>query len=187
MLRNNVEYKRFVWNFDNVINLCDKNKSYLFLCIGTTSIIGDAFGPVVGTILKQTYSNKSNIVVIGDIYNSVNYTNINENIKLIKCKYKNNIIIVLDSALSCKQNIGKVYVENRGLKYAESLRKDNNIIGDISIKAVVGENTNSNINNFKNLKSTSLDDIKNLSAIVSNGIIEVMNKREINGKNIYKK
>ena len=73
--------------------------------------------------------------------------------------------------------VGKIFIQNRGLRYAESLKKNNNMIGDISIKAVVGENSNNNIINFNNLQNVSLDKIHNMCNIVSNGIIDVMNKK----------
>ena len=182
MLKNTVEYKRFVWELNNFIDI---NKSIIFVCIGTSSIIGDSFGPVVGSILKNTLKNNS-AKVIGDLQNCVTYTDIHRKMNNIKKQYSNSLIIVVDSALASKANIGKVFVQNRGLKYAESLKKSNDIIGNISIKAVVGENSNNNLRNFYNLRDVSLQRIKNVSAIAANGIIEVMNKKENNGKNIYK-
>lgn len=122
----------------------------------------------------------------GDLKECITYDNINKTIDLLRQNYQANFIIVLDSALSCKNDIGKVFIQNRGMKYAESLRKNNSIIGNMSIKAVVGENTFNTIDNFNNLKNVSLNQIYRMCNLVSNGIIEVMNKKEKYGKNIYK-
>ncbi len=186
MIKNSVEYKRFVWELNNIISINNKNNEIVFLCIGTTTIIGDSFGPNVGTLLKKFLNQNKNIKVIGDLKNAMTYNEIENNIDYIKEKYSNSLIIVLDSALSARHNIGKIFVQNRGLKYAESLRKQNDYIGNISIKAVVGENANNNIENFKTLKKVSIDQVKLMCNIVSKGIIDVMNKKENNGKNIYK-
>lgn len=186
MLKNNVEYKRFVWELNNIINLNRQNKNIVFLCIGTTTLVGDSFGPIVGTLLKKSFNRKNNIKIIGDTNDSMTYQKIEDNIKDIKEKYSNSLIIVLDSALSSKGDIGKIFIQNRGLKYGESLKKQNDFIGNISIKAVVGENTNNNIKNFKTLKEVSVEQIQSMSNIVSKGIVDVMNKKENNGKNIYK-
>lgn len=187
MLKNTVEYKRFVWELNNVLNRkIYKNTNIVFLCIGTNTIVGDAFGPVVGSVLKNSLSNNRNIEILGDLTDCVTYNEVKNVVRLLGCSYKNSLIIVLDSALSKKNDIGKIFIQNRGLKYAESLKKSNSIIGNISIKAVVGEDVNNSINNFKNLKNASFDDIYKMSNLVSNGIIEVVNKKENNGKNIYK-
>ena len=186
MYSNCVQYKRFVWELNNIINLSDNGKSIVFLCLGTTTIIGDSFGPIVGTLLKKTFKRSNTIKIIGDLNNAMTYNKIEEALDFIREEYSTSLIIVLDSALSDKHDIGKIFVQNRGLKYAESLHKHNKFIGNISIKAVVGENMNNNIQNFENLKNVSYEQVKSMSDIVSKGIIDVMNKKENNGKNIYK-
>ena len=187
MLKNTVEYKRFVWELNNIINLENSIKTtIIFLCIGTNKIIGDAFGPVVGSVLKKNLLTENNVQVLGDLNQCITYDNINKTMDLLSKNCKANFIIVLDSALACKNDIGKVFIQNRGLKYAESLRKNNSIIGNISIKAVVGENTFNSFENFNNLKNVSLNQIYEMCNLVSNGIIDVMNKKEKYGKNIYK-
>lgn len=177
MLENNVEYKRFIWNLNNTINLNAINKNIIFLCIGTTKIIGDSFGPLVGSILKYELKDYKEIKVVGDLKNTITYNNIEEYMNDIKEKCNNSVIVVLDSALSDRKNIGKIFIQDRGLKYAESLKKKNRIIGNISIKAVVGENYNNPIKNYKSLNKVSKRSIESMSNIVSNGIIEIMNKR----------
>lgn len=185
MLKDCIEYKRFVWELDNIINLKKINNNIVFLCIGTNKVTGDCFGPYVGTFLKKSFNEFQNIKIIGDLNNDITYNEIKNLEKIIENECKNSLIIVIDSALSDKENIGKVFVQNRGLKYAEGLRKQNNRIGNISIKAVVGKNANNSFRNFKTLKGVSIESVQTLSNFVARGIIEVMNKKEIYGKNIY--
>lgn len=187
MLKNTIEYKRFVWEFNNIINIENcKESRILFLCIGTNRIIGDAFGPVVGSMLKKNLVETNEIRILGDLKECVTYAHLTNMDEYWKDKKNQGLIIVLDSALSYKKDVGKVFIQNRGLKYAESLGKDNSIIGNISIKAVVGEDENDNLKNFDNLRNVSIKQIYKMCNIVSNGIIDVMNKKEIYGKNIYK-
>lgn len=185
MLKKCIEYKRFVWELDNVINLENINSNIVFLCIGTNKVAGDCFGPYVGSFLKKSFNKFYNIKVIGDLNNDITYSNIKKLERTIENEYKNSLIIVIDAALSNKENVGKVFVQNRGLKYAQCLRKQNNSIGNISIKAVVGKNANNRFINFKTLKDVSIESVQTLSNFVATGIIEVMNKKEIYGKNIY--
>ncbi len=186
MLKNSIEYKRFVWELNNIIDIDTKDKQIIFLCIGTDRIIGDSFGPKVGSTLKKQLYHFKSVKVIGDLANAMTYNEIQFCTRYIKQKYKNSLIIAIDAALSDKSNIGKIFIQNRGLRYAESLGKKNNIIGNISIKGVVGEDVNNSIGNFRNLKQASNEKIQSMTNIVSSGIIEVMNKKENNGKNIYK-
>lgn len=186
MHNSEVEYKRFVWELNNVIKINQKYKSVVFVCIGTTSISGDSFGPIVGTRLKNAFYRSGTVTIMGDVHNTVTYNNIEDSMNYIKYKYANSLIVVIDAALSDKKDVGKVFIQNRGLKYAESLNKHNNVIGNISIKAVVGEDTRDCIKNFKTLKEVPISKVEAMSNIVSEGIVEVMNKKENNGKNIYK-
>lgn len=177
MLQKEIEYKRFVLQFSNLLknnsNNNSNNNEIVFLCIGTNRVIGDSIGPIVGTNLKKKIDNNRNIKVFGDLENNICYENIKEYItKLSTCK---SLIVVIDSALSNQENIGKVFVQNKGLKYGESLYKNNSIIGNISIKAVVGKNAYNKFKNFKVLKNTSINRVIYLSNIVSNGIAQVIN------------
>ncbi len=185
MLKENKEYKRFVWEFSNILKQNKQNKNIIFLCIGTSKIMGDSIGPIVGTNLKKDLKKylkfkrnlnieNNNIKIIGDMSNNFSYNNIEDNIKIIKNTSKNNFIIVIDSALSSENNIGKIFVHNRGMKYAEALKRNNEIIGDMSIKAVVGKNTQNRFKNFTILKNISSQRIITMSNIVSKGIIDAM-------------
>ena len=183
MLKDMVEYKRFVWEFNNSIDL---NKDIVFVCIGTPRIIGDSFGPLVGTVLKKLLEKNHKVTVIGDLRNCITYEDIKKKMFSINSNHTKSLIIVIDSALAQRSNIGKIYIQKRGLKYAESLKKANEVIGNISIKAVVGEDCCDSMKNFYNLKDVSIQKIEYVSSIVANGIVDVMNKNVNNGKNIYK-
>lgn len=187
MLKDCVKYKRFVWELENTIKANNFYDNIVILCIGTSLINGDSFGPKVGTMLRKNLINNKKITVIGDTRNSITYNKIKYCKNYIDREYKNSLIIAIDAALSDKADIGKIFIHNRGLKYAESLKKENELIGNISIKGVVGENVNNSIENFKNLRNASKENIYLMSYLVSKGIAEVMNKKENNGKNIYKR
>lgn len=178
MLKDNIEYKRFVWEFSNVLKRNKDNKKIIFLCIGTNKVIGDSIGPIVGTNLINNLKctedfnfENSNIKVIGDMSNNISYNNIEDNMKKLA---GNNFIIVIDSALSSENNIGKIFIHDRGLKYAESLKRKNNVIGDVSIKAVVGKNTQNRLKNFKILRNASTKRVMTMANILSKGIIDAM-------------
>ena len=58
-------YEEFKASFLEQINILKSQFSdYIFLCIGTNSVIGDSYGPFVGHILMKQLPHKKNIHVI---------------------------------------------------------------------------------------------------------------------------
>ena len=137
-------YNEFVKEFTRKVNNVKKQYSnYIFVCIGCEKIVGDSFGPMVGGNLKNlSFDDNIKIEVIGSKENVVNYNNIDKKLKEISKKYTNSCIVLIDSALSKKENIGKIVVTNRNMQIGSALNKNKHIYGDISIKAVVGQNYN---------------------------------------------
>lgn len=178
MIINNIDL-----NYDSTIKIKRyiKNKKKLnhiyeiiFVCIGTDRIIGDAFGPLVGTSLQKELEkyNISNINVYGTLENNVSYTNINKIAKLIEERYKNPYIITIDSALANKEYIGKIIVNEGKIQLGKGLSKNKIELGDLSIRAIVGKDSKMPKYNFYNLQNISLNTIMKMSDIVSNSIIE---------------
>ncbi len=177
MLKQNAEYKRFVLELSNLIK--KETDKFVFVCIGTNRVIGDSVGPIVGSILKRNVKLNNKIKVLGDCKNNICYKDINKKVQIINKLYPENSLIIIDSALSSKENIGKIFVENKGLKYGEGLKKSNKTIGDISIKAVTGINFNNRFKNFQNLKNAAYSDVTNLAQFISEGIIQVIESKVV--------
>lgn len=171
--------EEFIYKLKNILYKEKKKRNYLelvFLCIGTDRMTGDCFGPLVGTKLQKTLEqyNIYNINIYGSLEKNISYTNIQEIIAKIKNIHPNGYIIVIDAALSRKENIGKIFVEEQKTALGKGLNKNKVEIGDISIKAVVGKNYKIPNYNFTVLQNISLSVVIRLSDIVSNGIIEVI-------------
>ena len=164
---NNLIYKKKIEN--NFMDL-------VFLCIGTDRIIGDSFGPIVGSKIKNKLEKQNifNINVYGTLEENVSYTNINKVEKIICNSHPKSCIIAIDSALSEKENIGKVYVSEGKIILGKGLNKKKIEIGDISIKAVVGKNYKIPQYNFRILQNISLNEVIKLADIVTEGLLEVI-------------
>lgn len=185
-LKDAEKYKKFVNEFEMVI----KNKrcsDLIFLCVGTDKVIGDTFGPIVGSLLISKQKNHfiPNMEVIGCLEKNIGFNQIHQQVEKVKLNYENPIIISIDSALGKKDNIGKIFVNDDGIIFGKSLDKKNNKVGDLGIRAVVGENKNNIEKNFGILQNISLNSVLKLSNIVSKGIFDVMYKKTKLGKNIY--
>ena len=111
-------------------------KNLVFLCIGTTKIIGDSVGPKVGDKLK---AQGVEAYVYGNTQRQVTAINVDDYAKMIKVRHKGDIIVVIDSALGKTNDIGTIKVTQNGIKPGGAFDKNKERIGDIGILAVVGD------------------------------------------------
>lgn len=133
------------------------------------------FGPIVGYKLKYLFRDVKEIEVYGDLDENICAKNVNDVINRIQRKYNNPLVIAIDSAISKKDNIGKIVVENNGMYLGRALNKRINCVGDLSIKGIVSQNVNIPQCNFKLLQNTSLSLVMNMADVVSSGIYNVIN------------
>ena len=145
----------------------------VIICIGTSKCIGDSLGPLVGENLYNRI-NKSNIYVFGNLKNNITYQNIDAVLSKINKQIKESYFILIDSALSKKENIGKVILTKDKMTIGSALNKSNFSFGDLSIKGIVGENKDNEIKNFNELNNVSINLIKELSKQISNKIKKVL-------------
>lgn len=170
---------KFISDFQKAFDKIKNQRSYkdiVFLCVGTDRIIGDCFGPLVGTKLTKLLVNEnySNINVYGNLDNTLNYSNID---KVLKNHVNDKTFtIIIDSAFSKKENIGQIFVSNNKTILGKGLNKNKIEVGDISIKSVVAKDYKLPNYNFKALQNISLGMVMNLSEIVSEGIYEIVKK-----------
>lgn len=168
--------EKFIQDFSNIFNKTIVQKGRIeatFLCVGTDRIIGDSFGPLVGSKLIELLHecNFSNINVYGSLEKNLNYESVN---RIIKSIDNNSTIIVIDAALSKKENIGKIFVSNKKTILGNGLDKNKIEIGDISVKSVVAKDYKIPRYNFKALQNISLNGVMTLANIVAEGIFEVI-------------
>lgn len=169
----------FTGNFANKLYEEKKKNNFtqiVFLCVGTDKVIGDCIGPLVGSKLIELFKdyNIFNINIYGSLQENINYINVKNVIEKIESYHNNACVIVVDAALSKKENIGKIFVSNTKTVLGKGINKNKIEIGDISIKAVVGKDFKISKYNFKNLQETSLGFIMNLSETIAEGIFDVI-------------
>ena len=112
MLLEEERYNNFISDFSTKMYNLKSNppfSDYVFLCIGSDRITGDAFGPLVGDKLQKMFKNYyNNIIVLGTLEYPISGTNLQKEIEKIYRDYKNPCIIAIDSALSSKEQIGRL-------------------------------------------------------------------------------
>jgi len=152
-------YNDFVQDFSIVLREKIKDleiSKLIFLCIGTDRVIGDSFGPLVGYKLQYLFKNEENIKVIGTLNNIICIHNVSRVINDINNTYPESFLIAIDSALSNRNDIGKIVVSKNRMNVGSGFNKKSIYVGDVSIKGVVSKNLNNRKYNFKLLQNTSL-------------------------------
>ena len=82
----------------------------------------------------------------------------------LKCNKKDYItIITIDSALGSNQNIGKILIDNTILYAGNGVNRGEKLIGDISIRGIVGQNYDDVKQNIIELESVSTDLVENMA------------------------
>ena len=112
-----------------------KKIGYTFVCIGTNRIISDSFGPRVGKKLKQVFYKNENINVYGTMENPIHLKNVEYFLKKMENK---NQIILIDSAIGRKEDIGNTYVNRGGMEIGKAFNHSIYIPANINIKTVIG-------------------------------------------------
>ena len=136
-----------------------KKERPVFLCIGTTKVLCDSFGPMMGSLLKRY----SNFYVYGSLKREVNGLNFFEVYKFIKKKHKNSKIVVIDNAYIKNAGNIKLILKNAGI-FPSVINNSKNQVGDVSI-LINGFSYNSNKvkKNYKQLFKMLLKAVKILS------------------------
>ena len=164
-------------NFNKYVRMLrsvlDVNKNIIFFCIGTDRVIGDCLGPITGTLLKEKYDKN---IIFGDLDENVTYENIEEKLNEINSKFNNPYIIAIDAALSTKENVGKIFLDNNGIDFGNCLGKNIGCVGNVGIKVVIGKDYDDPNLNFKILQNVSLSEVIKLSRKTFEGISLILNK-----------
>ena len=171
------KYNEFVQILNRKLKI-EKNKKIIFLCVGSNKIIGDSFGPEVGSKLSEKFMyneniQNKNIKIVGNMLNPICRKNLKNTINIVN-KIQDRYLILIDSAVSQNECIGNIFVNNGNIIFGNSLGSGIYAIGDISIKAGVCNDQNNAKRNFHQLQNVSKGLINELSDIVSKGIYDVL-------------
>ena len=146
----------------------------LILCIGDSKLIGDSLGPLIGSFLERNkYDIGNNVKVLGTLEKPIGYNDLIEIAKHINYnKEYYTTIITIDSALGSNQNIGKILIDNTTLCAGSGVNTGEKLIGDISIRGIVGQNYDDVKQNIIELESVSTDLVENMACKI---IFKILN------------
>ena len=138
-----VSYKKeYIMDRYNAMTLAGKlyarlqgNTDIVFLCLGTSKMLTDSFGPMVGSLLKSKYNIPT--FVYGDLNKNVNAINLEDYLTMISHHHKNCHVVVIDSALGNENSIGTIRLLGCGTIPRSALDNSLSLIGDSSILAII--------------------------------------------------
>jgi len=121
----------------------------VFLCVGTSKVVADAVGAIVGELLINKYN--INAHVYGSLDSNVSATNLENTISHIKSAHPHSPIVLIDAILGDLHELGQVKFYERGA-YAKGAFQKGVYVGDYSILGVVDVKGISALNLIKNEK-----------------------------------
>lgn len=106
----------------------------LFFNVGTDMVLGDMYGPLVGTLLSESQFPREDAVIVGTLNEPVHATNIAEKINDVKRKFRDHTTLALDAAVG--EVVGRMSIEEGMLVAGRGTGKNLPPIGDYTIMAV---------------------------------------------------
>lgn len=154
--------QQFAFKFAN--EFLNKNE-LVFLCVGSSRVVADCLGPLVGELLKHKY--KINHPVYGCLENNVNKNNLALYASFIKETYPNHRVVVVDCALGKLEEMGSLRFKKGGCIPGGGLSNTTTILGDYSMLGILNM---VGINSLLFLKSYKLKEIMESANFIAEGI-----------------
>lgn len=151
------------------------NGNVLVVCIGSDRSIGDALGPMVGTMLKSRSSAASeapSYQVYGDLEDPIHAMNLPERLRDIMDAAGSGPVIAVDACLGRMESVGSITIGQGSLKPGAGVNKSLPEIGSIYVTGVV------NVGGFMEyfvLQNTRLGLVHRLAQTISQGLDRGLN------------
>lgn len=151
-------------------NIADSIKNYIndesiIICIGTDKCIGDCLGPLVGSLLKESFFP---LPVYGTIDSPIHALNIKKQLLEINKKHPNCKSIGIDACLGDEVSIGEIHIRDYPIHPGKGVGKSLPDVGNSSIIGIVDSCNNSELFTNRNIR---LNLIMKMAKTISLGII----------------
>lgn len=137
----------------------------VFLCLGTEKVFADSLGPRVGTLLNEHL--QLPYFVYGMQHKNVTAENLLNGYKFVKALHPSSQVVVIDSAVGSKEQIGKVQLCNGGIVPGSATNKNLPCIGDVSVIGIVAER---GMADFYTLSSQKEQLVNKVAQFIATGI-----------------
>ena len=136
------------------------------VCIGSDLAIGDALGPVCGSMLKYKTQGLS-VFLYGTLSAPVTAKEIKFLRSFLKETHKNSSVIAIDAAVGDAGDVGLIKILDKPLQLGAGANKKLGSIGDFSIMGIVAEKS---VKSYALLNTTRLNLVYTMSEIIAEAI-----------------
>jgi len=139
-----------------------KKEDIVFVCIGTDRSTGDAFGPLMGTVLQQL----AFPYVIGTLAEPCDAYKVEQAVQQLP---SHKLIIAIDACLGNEKTVGSFIIKEGAIQPGAATGRRLPLIGHYSIAAVINEN---GPKAYWKIQNTSLFTVLGMVATLRKAIIE---------------
>lgn len=143
-------------------------KRPVIACVGTDATIGDALGPICGTMLKDA---KLETFIYGTLDNPLTAKEIFAAKKYFSLVHPFSPLLVVDAAVGRAEDVGTIKVIDGGIRPGLGADKDLPEMGNVSIIGIVNEKS---VANYSFLNLTRLSPVYDMAKVVARGIIDYL-------------
>jgi putative sporulation protein YyaC len=161
LVKTNYKEENVIQNLSEVLKNIIKENT-IIVCIGTDRAIGDALGPLVGTMLKNS---DFKYPVYGTLDKPIHALNIFESLEYIKNKYPNGNFLAIDACLGSKDNIGNIQIREGPILPGKGVGKKLPEIGNYSIVGIVDKIDENNKFSFNNIRLSFVVELAEIIAL----------------------
>lgn len=141
------------------------NDNTLIVCIGTDKCIGDALGPLVGSLLQES---SFPLPIFGTLDSPIHALNLDKRLKEISTNHPNACIIAIDACLGDTSTIGEIHTRDEPIHPGKGVGKVLQSVGSASIIGIV--DSSDSIELFTN-RPIRLNLIMNMAKVIKDSII----------------
>lgn len=120
----------------DALNICQAQETELpvFICIGSDRHLLDCFGPLTGTMLRESIPS---INVYGTLDQPLNARNLIKEMMIIKNRHAGQKFIAVDAAVGEESEIGRIQFKAGSILPGRAVAKSLPAVGDFALTAIV--------------------------------------------------
>ena len=148
-----------------VRDLAPERQSLLVVCVGTDRSIGDALGPLVGSLLLE--QGDQPFGVLGTLDQPVHASNLTDTLAHIDGTYPRPLVLAVDACLGRTESVGSLTVARGPLRPGAGVNKALPPVGEIHLTGVV------NVGGFMEyfvLQNTRLNLVMRMAKVIARGL-----------------
>ena len=146
--------------------LAGEKEPPVVLCIGSDLVIGDALGPITGTLIKSKTEGIP-CYIYGCLASPVTAKEVKYVNAFLRRTHPGRKVIAIDAAVGEAGDIGLIKISDAALRPGSGANKKLGKVGDISVLGVIAEKS---LFNYAVLNSTRLNVIYTMSQIIAEAV-----------------